>query len=1448
MLRFLSAAVLLVSFVGGSFAADPLKLLFLGDDGHHQPAARFKQLQPALAKRGIELTYSGKTDDLNPDNLKKYAGLIVYANTTKISPEQEAALLDYVESGRGFIPLHCASYCFLNSQKYIDLVGGQFLKHGTGTFRTRIEKPQHPIMQGFDGFESWDETYVHTKHNDRDRTILEFRVDKDGREPWTWVRTQGKGRVFYTAWGHDERTWGNPGFINLVERGIRWAVGEDPAVVPAFTDDSRFPIPQMTPVPKDLKVDFVDVGPKIPNYQAGPQWGKQGELQTKMQQPLPASESMKHFTVPVGFEVKLFIDETKLNGKPIAMTWDERGRLWMCLTLDYPNELQPVGQGRDKIVVCEDTDGDGAADKVTEFADKLSIPTGIAFYRGGVIVHNGVETLYLKDSNGDGKADQRKVLISGWAMGDTHGGVSNFQYGLDGWYYGMQGYNNSEPVLTNGKKTQAFRQGFFRFKVTGENADVAVTELEFLRSTNNNTWGLGLSEEGLVFGSTANHCPSVFMPIPNRYYERVRGMSAEVLGMISSTHLFNEFSDKVRQVDHHGGYTAGCGHALYTARNYPREYWNRTAFVCEPTAKLVGTFILRKDGANYKSSNDFNLIASNDEWSAPIMAEVGPDGNVWVLDWYNFVVQHNPTPIGFKNGKGNAYESDLRDKKHGRVYRVVYKDGQGNAAPKTDDLSPEKLVALLKHDNLLWRKNAQRLLIERGNKDVIPALAALVQDKSVDALGLNVAAIHALQTLCGLNADANVFQDGLKHPSPGVRRNAIQCGAPVAAVVASGAVADNDPQVRLAAFLAIADGEPSAEAAAAVVAALQDSDVLRDKALLDAATIAAAKQGLHFLTQPKLTAESPAAVNAITIVAGNWAAGAPAKEIPSLLNALANQKPEVISAVLAGAAKHWPANKPGELDAAADQKLVQLLEQTPGAAKTYLITLAGRWGSKGLEAHTAKIVTALLEEVTNEQAETKARIAAASRLIDFRKSDAESAGKVLALISPRTAPELAAGLLEAAGKCEAEAIGRDIIGRTPQFTPALRSAALRILLARTDWTPLLLDALDQGVIPLNDLALDQKQALAAHPDKKLAAKAAKLLARGGALPNADRQKVLDDLLPIAELKGDAAAGKEVFKKQCIKCHTHSGEGTKIGPDLTGMAVHPKKELLVHIIDPSRSVEGNFRVYSVLTGDGEVITGLLASESKTTLEFFDSQGKKWVVERDNIDEMKASTKSLMPEGFEKEVNRDQVRDLLEFLTQRGKFLPLPLEKVATVVSTKGMFNSEDADVERLIFADWTPKTFEGVPFQLVDPHGTKTPNAIMLYGTNGGIPPKMPKSVKLPCNAPVKLLHLLSGVSGWGWPATDKGSTTLIVRLHYADGQTEDHPLKNGEAFADYIRRVDVPGSKFAFPLRGQQIRHIAVAPKRAEIIKEVEFVKGQDPTSPVIMAVTAETAGEPEKK
>jgi hypothetical protein len=170
----------------------------------------------------------------------------------------------------------------------------------------------------------------------------------------------------------------------------------------------------------------------------------------------------------------------------------------------------------------------------------------------------------------------------------------------------------------------------------------------------------------------------------------------------------------------------------------------------------------------------------------------------------------------------------------------------------------------------------------------------------------------------------------------------------------------------------------------------------------------------------------------------------------------------------------------------------------------------------------------------------------------------------------------------------------------------------------------------------------------------------------------------------------------------------------------------------------------------------------------------------------------------------------------------------------------MFVSPDALVERLVFDDWKPRTFAGIPFQLIDPQGDRVPNVVLLYGPQGTLPPKMPKKVSLPCQTPAKAIHLLSGVSGWGYPHSQKGTVSLVVRLHYADGQTEEHPLTNGEHFADYIRRVDVPGSKFAFDLRGRQIRYLAIQPQRPVKIEQIELVKGPDDTAPVVMAITVE--------
>lgn len=1415
-----------------------IEILFLGDNGHHQPPARFKQLQPVLAKRGIAITYTDDLANLNTETLSHYDGLAIYANTTEIKPEQEKALLDFVAGGKGLIALHCASYCFLNSPAYVELVGGQFKRHGTGTFSTEIVRADHPIMRGFGGFESWDETYVHDKHNDKNRIVLSYRVDGEGREPWTWVRTQGKGRVFYTAWGHDERTWGNPGFQNLVERGIRWAVGGDPGIVPAFTGPNIFPVPAMTALRTDVK-PFEFTKANVPFYPPGKNWGTTEDGLFNMQLPLPPEESIKHIVTPVGFEPQLFAAEPDIV-KPICMAWDERGRLWIGETLDYPNQLQPEGEGRDRIKICEDTDGDGRADKFTVFAERLSMPTSIAFWHGGAIVQNGTQTLYLKDTDGDDRADERRVLISGWTMGDTHGGVSNFQYGLDNWIWAMQGYNNSQPTVAGKRHPYAFRMGFFRFRPDG-------SELEFVRSTDNNTWGLGISEEGLVFGSTANHNPSVYMPIANRYYEAVAGWSAAQLGTIADTHLFKPITERIRQVDQHGGYTAGAGHAVYTARTYPREYWNRTAFVCGPTGHLVGTFLLKRDGADFHSTSPCNLLASNDEWTAPIMAEVGPDGNVWVIDWYNYIVQHNPTPRGFKTGKGNAYETELRDKRHGRIYRVVYKAAAPQPPMSLGEATPEQLVAALRHPTMLWRKHAQRLLVERGKTDVVPALIGLVKDTSVDEIGLNVGAIHALWTLHGLNAVEGEAWDAvnkaLLHPSAAVRRNAVLVlpdkSESYVPIGFSGVLEDSDPQVRLAALLKLSELPANQTAAEELFAMLDRPENSRDRWISDAATAAAATNApLYLATVARLSDDR--IPPAVAIVAEHYARGAPSDSIGSLLLELSSAEPSVANTIVNALAKGWPKNTPAKLDEDAERAMATLITRLDAGAKGQLIRLATAWGSKGFEKYAAEITASLLKTAGDEEAPENQRISAAQQLIGFAQSSDDVAVKLLKLVTPQTPPTVATGLIEALGGSDAPALGSALIANLPTMTPAAKAAAIRVLLGRPQTTEVLLAAIADRKLDFGELTLEQRQSLASHPNREIARRAQEMLASGGGLPNPDRQKVLDELMPLTEETGDALAGKEVLKKQCLKCHTHSGEGARIGPDLTGMAVHPKHELLTHIIDPSRSVEGNFRVYSVITIEGKILTGLLASESKTAIELFDVEGKKHEIQRDEIDEIDASRKSLMPEGFEKQISRDDLRNLLEFLTQRGKFLPLPLGKAATFVSTKSMFYGQ-AEHERMIFPNWAPVEFEGVPFQLVDPQGDRVPNIIMLYGPQGTHPPKMPKSVSLPCNAPAKAIHLLSGVSGWGFPAHQAESVSMIVRLHYADGSTEDHPLKNKVHFADYIRRVDVPGSKFAFQLRGQQLRYFAVYPQRADEIAQIEFVKGPDATAPLVMAVTVES-------
>jgi putative membrane-bound dehydrogenase-like protein len=793
-----------------------IEVLFLGDHGHHKSAERAPQIMAALGPKGINFTYTDDLNDLNPETLNKYDALMLYANWDSIAPQQAKALLDYVASGKGFIPVHCASYCFRNNPEVVKLMGGQFWRHTWDTIQPVWTKPDHPAIAGVKPFKTVDETYLHTLLQP-DNIVLTERIiqkdqakDKPGveKEPYTWVRTHGKGRVFYTAYGHDERTWALPGFHDLIEKGILWAVN----------DDTKKAFAALAPKPFEYREA------KLPNYEQRP--GPQ--LQ---QLPLSPEESVKHIQIPVDFTLDVFAHEPDVM-HPIAMTWDERGRLFVLITKDYPNERKDTG-GSDYILICEDTDKDGKADKFTKFSDDLSIPTGLVFANGGLIVSQAPHMLFLQDTNGDDKADVKKILFSGFGTGDTHAGPSNLHYGFDNWVYGSVGYSGFKGKV--GKSEQLdFGQALFRFKPDG-------SDMEVVAKTSNNTWGLGFNEAGDLFGSTANNSHGWYSAIPNRYF----GASKVDNGSRSTdTHKdMQPITPKVRQVDVFGGFTAAAGHNFYTARAFPKKYWNNVAFVSEPTGHILHQNFMAKKGTDYEDNLGFNLLAGADEWVAPVFAEVGPDGAVWVADWYSYIIQHNPTPKGSDNGAGNAYETPLRDFTHGRLYRIAYKKAPAYTPVSLSKSRPEELVATLKNTNMLWRRHAQRLLVERGQKDVVPQLIALVNDKSVDEVGLNTPAIHALWTLQGLNAieDPQVLATvtaALKHPSNAVRKTAVQVlprnAATAKTLLAVDALHDKEPLVVLNSLLAFSEIPLTPEVEAAVLGLLDTYAQADDRWMPDA--------------------------------------------------------------------------------------------------------------------------------------------------------------------------------------------------------------------------------------------------------------------------------------------------------------------------------------------------------------------------------------------------------------------------------------------------------------------------------------------------------------------------------------------------------------------------------------------------------------------------------------
>jgi putative membrane-bound dehydrogenase-like protein len=552
------------------------------------------------------------------------------------------------------------------------------------------------------------------------------------------------------------------------------------------------------------------------------------------QKPYSVKGSMERTQVPADMRLVLFAAEPDIM-KPIAFAWDARGRLWVCETSDYPHGvMEDQQQGNDRIKICEDTDGDGKADKFTVFADKLNIPTSLVFANGGVIVAQSPNFVFLKDTDGDDKADVRQVIMTGWGIRDTHAQASSLSYGYDNWLRGAVGYSGFTGEVGGEKKN--FAMGSYRFTADG-------AKLEFLHQFSNNTWGYGANAAGDSFGGTANNAPIFFGGIPATAWAKgSRGMSAKKINVVDKAHTI---TPNFRQVDVMGGYTAAAGATFIYSPQLPERLQGK-AMVCEPTMKLIGLMDVQPAGAGYVAKDGFSLVASSDEWMSPVFAEVGPDGAIWFADWQNFIIQHNPTPSvnrgGYdaKTGVGGAHENDLRDHARGRIYRIVW-DKPGAVAKASQGETSAELLAGLSGGTQYGRLRAQRLIVEGKKQDLAPALRGLVTKSFAD-----VAALHALWSLHGLGElDAATHQAALLSASPELRRNAIRAlGAAAAAqklFYGAGVVADKAPATRLAALVKLADFPTSPEVQTLVRQLAADPAVKSDEWLNEAARLLAKK-------------------------------------------------------------------------------------------------------------------------------------------------------------------------------------------------------------------------------------------------------------------------------------------------------------------------------------------------------------------------------------------------------------------------------------------------------------------------------------------------------------------------------------------------------------------------------------------------------------------------------
>ncbi|HKX62675.1 MAG TPA: PVC-type heme-binding CxxCH protein [Verrucomicrobiae bacterium] len=1080
----------------------------------------------------------------------------------------------------------------------------------------------------------------------------------------------------------------------------------------------------------------------------------------------------------------------------------------------------------------------------------------MVFHQDGVIVTQAPDILFLRDTNGDGKADKVEKLYTNLGIADTHAVINNLRWGYDGWVYATHGYSASDHVKSGDGARDFGRitSGVIRFKPDG-------SAIEQYSSKGGNTWGLDFGWDNEVLftqptsGDLLNHVVMSEAALARGKAGNTPSYKPLIVRRKSFPLLKSENLAYV-QIDLVGSFTASAGSAIYDGGAWP-ESWNYSYFTTEPTINIVHHEEVKPQGASFTAAKtrEPEFIGGRDLWFRPIETRIGPDGALYLLDFYNQAVIHNDTRGPMHNAVNAAVRPD-RDHYFGRIWRIQHKQARTLTIPDLSKASLAQLVSGLQHPNRAVRMNAQRLLVERNDAGLVEALTPLL--RSMRFRGLDAAKLQALWVLhLTQKMDAGFLKAALAADGkPAVQKNALRIAAASKEsdkTVLAGDVLkrlrDTDDRVRLEAFLALSDMPVTEKVTAEVLALYPD---LKDR-WIESAAIGLASQAPQQFIEGALSARNaeelvPLARLLTTHLAGKGDATTAGRLVIAVARQIA--APDALrQAILetlateskAGVVPPWS----NELEAA----FRSLLGKSSAAVASASLPLVARYDTRGrLKDQTRDLVASLSGKLNDEKLSDEQRGRVIASLVGVRQLDADilpSVGKLLGSSASKTLQRTA---IETLGNSGDPAAGEILAKAYPKLSAELQEPAFNQLIRRADWSRGLVDGIKSGSIPLASLSPTSIHRLRRHNDPGVSQKANEVFdeLRGPELK--EKTQLITKLSPEVERAGNVENGKKLFTQNCAVCHKFGAEGMDVGPDLTGMGAHGPAELLVAVLDPNREVDPSFVAWSFETQDGEIYDGLIASENRSTVTLRNNSGETSIKVSD-VRGRRNTGRSVMPEGFEA-LGGESLRDLLAYVcASDSRFRVLDLRSAFTADSSKGIYASTENKEETLAFRKFGLVKAGEIPFDVLHPEKTaQGKNLVVLKGRNG-MSRDYPQKVEIN-GAGIKAtkLHFLGGVGGWAWPCcgdnNEKVPVAKVTVLH-GNGKSEEFVFQNGVEFVDYINPgTDVAGSKEVPGLvRRGQVRHFSRPLQHAAVaIEKITIESYNNQVAPTFVAITAETA------